>query len=764
MTVDSQGDARHRLGRLSKSLADETPATGTDNNDRRAIARETPLPGDDRRPVDTLFIALLRLTREFGRPVSEADLRAAYPVPDGGMTVNTFSQAARRLGYRVQRVPLNARNAAELPTPFVLLGTTGNGAQVALQRQDETLTMFSPLARGDTSMPLSEAADCASEALLIAPEKATAESLTWHGMISSRVKNVAGELLISSLIINLFALGSPLFMMTIYNKVIGQRALDTLQVLAIGMIMLYAFDLLLRGIRGYISSHTGARMDALLGGEAIHRLVNLPYRHFETTSTGLISERLRQLETIRQFFTGQMPMVLIDLCFVFVFLGVLYFLSPTLANIVIAAIPIFVGISFAFHRIQKKLVEQSFLALAAKTSTLAEAVANALTVKSIGLESEIEKRWGERLALSAWTGFRSNNLANIVSTLGAGLQQIAGLVIIVAGALSVIAGDMSVGALIAANILATRALAPMRQVVSAWSQLQEVHAAFGRLDEIMDEPTENRPGELMPAATLVGRITLDKVTFSYDEGAPPAVRDVSLTIEPHTIVSIIGPSGSGKSTLAKLILGLYTPESGRVLIDDTDIAHTSPHSLRRQIGVVPQEIQLFAGTVRENIAIGLPGVDHEHIVLVAKHVGAHEFIQRLPKGYDTVLSERGGGLSAGQRQLLCLTRALVRNPRVLLLDEPTSALDSATEERLLGNLRRLAATRTILIISHRPAPVAISDKVAMMVDGMIAAVGTPSEIASMARKHAGRTEPAKPNSGPEPRPAKAATRQSGSPQ
>jgi ATP-binding cassette, subfamily B, bacterial HlyB/CyaB len=735
MVVHSQGDTRRQADRADGGASDGADAERHDRRERRAVGGATRKSNENRRPVDTLFMALMRLAREFDRPVSEADIRAACPVPETGMTVNAFIQAARRLGYRVKRVPFSARGAAQLPTPFVILGGADAGAQVALNRQDGLLTVSSALSRGETTATFDEAAGGASEALLVTPEKATGPNPTWHGMISSRIKSVAKELIAASLLINLFALGSPLFVMTIYNKVIGQRALDTLWVLAIGMVMLFAFDMLLRGIRGYISSHTGARMDSLLGGEVVHRLIHLPYRHFETTSTGLISERLRQLETIRQFFTGQMPMVLVDLAFVFVFVAVLYFLSPVLAQIVIGAIPVFLIISLAFNRAQKKLVEQNFVALAAKTSALAEAVSNALTIKSLGLESEIEKRWTDRLALSAWTGFRSNNLANLISTFGSALQQFVGLVIIFVGALSVIDGQMSIGALIAANILASRAVAPMRQVVTAWSQLHEVRSAFSRLNEIMDQPTEARPGTLLPAAVINGEITLENVGFSYDPELAPALRKVNLTIEAGSIVSIIGPSGSGKSTLAKLILGLYAPEAGRVLIDGTDIAHISPHSLRRQIGVVPQEIQLFAGTVRDNICMGMPGLGHERLASVAKFVGAHDFIQLLPKGYDTVLGERGGGLSAGQRQLICITRALLRNPRILILDEPTSALDSVSEEQLLRNLHRLARTRTIFIISHRLAPASISDKIAMLVDGEIVAVGPPSEIATMTRAH-----------------------------
>jgi len=568
----------------------------------------------------------------------------------------------------------------------------------------------------------------AREALALTQADAVLPGRGWRSLIADRIKRVAVELTLASLVINLFALITPLFTMTLYNKVIGQQAVGTLEVLTVGMAMLYLFDVMLRTIRGYIASHTGARLDVLIGGEVVHRLVGLPYRHFENTPTGVISERLRQLETIRQFFTGQMPMTLVDLGFVFIFLFALGYLSPALSAVVLAAIPVFVGLSAAVHLKQKRLVDENFAALAAKTSALAETVANALTVKSLALEGEMERRWGGRLALSAWTGFRANNLANMTGALGNFLQQVVSLCVLVIGAHLVIGGEMTVGALVAANIMAGRALAPMRQVVSAWHQLQEVRSAFRRLDDIMDLPPETEPGASPATPSFEGRIAFERVSFAYEPDLPPVLRDVSLAIAQGEIVGIMGPLGSGKSTLAKLLQGLYRPTTGRILIDRTDIAHISPAALRRQLGVVPQEVQLFAGTVRENIAMGADDPDPARVVASARFVGAHDFIQRLPKGYETVLRERGTGLSSGQRQLICLARAMMRNPRILILDEATSALDSASEETFLRNLRRVARGRTVVVISHRIGPLAMADRVLVVVDGQVVAEGPPSKV------------------------------------
>ncbi len=689
-------------------------------------------------PVDSLLHCLLKVTQKFGRPVSEDELRLICPIPDGGMTLETFCLAAARIGYKARSMAIDGAGIEGLPTPFVLLGEGPEPARVVLGRERAQLVVFDPRSEGSELLSPAQVLQISRRVVLLKPGDATAAAPQqaegrWRALVINRVKRVVWELFLASLVINLVALAPPLFLMTVYNKVIGQSALSTLNVLALGMIAVYAFDFLLRAIRGYISSHTGARMDALIGSEVVHHLLHLPYRYYEATPTGMIGERLRQLDVVRQFFCGPMPITLVDLLFVGVFLLALFWINPLLAAIALAAMPVFLILSLVLHGHQKGLIEQNFLALAAKSSALAETMNNALTIKSLGLEGEVEKRWGDRLALSAWTSFKTGNVNNVVSVVSSVLQQVVGLAIIYLGALAVTAGDMSIGALIAASILANRALAPMRQVVSAWHQTQEVRAAFQRIEDILSEPMESRPGELAPLPPITGAVTFEKVRFSYGEDLEPVLNDLDLVIESDSIFGIIGPFGSGKSTLAKLIQGLYMPDSGRILIDGSDISKVSLAALRRQFGAVPQDIQLFAGTVRENIAMGTPLDEPERVVAAAKFVGAHDFIQKLPKGYNTVLGERGGGLSAGQRQLLCIARALMRNPRILLLDEATSALDEATEQRLMANLRRVSSGRTIIIISHRLAAMAIADKVALLIDGRIDCIGPPKEVIADAK-------------------------------
>ncbi|MFN4281757.1 MAG: peptidase domain-containing ABC transporter [Alphaproteobacteria bacterium] len=713
-------------GRPASEVVTPLPLAGARENAEQAL-RDAKAAAEPPKP-DALLLCLARVSVLLGKQTSLAEIRSATPLPTGRMTVDDFVRAAGRLGYKVGRRALTEDSLKAMPLPFVILGKDG-GAKVVTERRKDEFTLFDPnranaeTARGGALLAWAEGA------LLVAPITDTGKGLAgWRALVSNRLRAALIEIGFASLIINLFALGAPLFSMTVYNKVIGQQAFDTLTVLAIGMILLYAFEAILRALRGYIASHSGARLDALIGSEVMHKLLRMPLGHFESTPTGMIAERLRQLETLRQFFTGATPMALADLAFVFIFVAAQFYIDVRMGMVLVVVMPLFVLLSFFTHKAQKRLLDQSFQAMAAKASVMTETANNSLTIKSLGLEPEIEKRWEDHLARTAWTGYRSAQLSNTLSSLGGVLQNIASLVVIVLGAQWAIAGEMTVGALIASSILTSRAIAPMRQVVSTWVQVQELRAALGRLDVIMNAPGEPEPGALGPAPRLGGAITLENVSYAYGEELPKVLEEITLNVKPGEVIGIVGPSGSGKSTLARIVQGLYKPVEGRALLDGTDVEHIAPAAVRSQIGVVPQEVQLFAGTVRENVGMGLGPEAAERIVGASRFVGAHDFIMRLPKGYETQLAERGVGLSAGQRQLLCIARALARNPRILILDEATSALDPETEGALLRNLKRAAEGRTILMITHRAAPLTICDRVIVVSGGRIVREGTPQDV------------------------------------
>ena len=430
-----------------------------------------------RRPAasgDGLLRAFHRLCQQLGRPYAEAEIRAAAPVPEAGMDLRCLLVAAKRLGFKAHHERLRRRNLDAMPTPFLVIGKRPGEVRLARGRAGDHLVLVDPLTGQATAHPPDAVARLGATAVLMKPEPETVYQGLWRESIRSRLRPVLWELGLASIVINLLALATPIFLMTVYNKVINHGALKTLDVLALGMATLFGFEWLMRSLRGYVASHTGARLDAAVGSEVVHHLVHQPFKTFEAMPTGQILERLRQLDALRQFFTSQMPLLLVDLAFVGVFLAVLFFLDARLGLITLGAIPVFIGLSLLVHRRQKELVEATFKAAAAKSSCMSEAVTQAMTVKALGLEPEMERRFEGRLAESAWTSFRASNLGNTVAASGQALQALTALVLVYVGARAIVAGDLSIGALIAATILSARALAPMRQVAGAWQQLQGV--------------------------------------------------------------------------------------------------------------------------------------------------------------------------------------------------------------------------------------------------------------------------------------------------
>ncbi len=698
------------------------------------------LPDAEDGEPDQVLAAFMHLCELLERPHGAAELRAAAPTIDAALDARGLLTMGERLGLVGRLERLTKPRLRVLPTPFLVLGRKAGEAWVVRGRTGRHLVLVEPRRGVASAHTARSIVRMAGSALLFRPAEPSAEARSpWYRVLGRRLWRPLAEVALASVVINLLALATPLFMMTVYNRVISHAALQTLDVMAIGMISLFAFELLLRALRGHVASHTGARLDVAIGGEVVHRMLRLPYRAFEGTASGGLVERVRQLDQLRGFLTGQLPLLLVDLAFVGLFVGALLVLAPKLALLTVAAMPLFILLSAAAHRRQLALGRAAAGAAMQKAACLGEAVGQALTVKGLGLEPAMERRFERRLVDSAWASFRAGSLGNLVGSLGQALQHVTALGIVYVGAREIVAGDLSIGALVAANILSGRALAPMRQVFFAWQQVQQARDALQRLDAALATP-----GETQRSGTgdrrLRGHLHLEAVTFRYAEAGPPALDAVSLEIQPGTMVGIVGAPGSGKSTLVKLILGLEAPTEGRILVDGVDLRQLAPAAYRSQIGTVPQEIQLFAGTIAENIGIGAVDRSPARIVAAAKFAGIHDAIHRLPEAYDTVLGPGGAGLSMGQRQLIAIARALLRNPPVLVLDEATSALDGASEASLLQNLRRAGSGRTLVMVTHRRSVLAACDRAVLLQGGRIVRAGSPTEIAGLvdpARRRAG---------------------------
>jgi ABC-type bacteriocin/lantibiotic exporter with double-glycine peptidase domain len=688
------------------------------------------------RAVDSLMRALLYMAQQLGRPVSEAELRDTAALPDGPLDPATFLLAARRLGFVSHAVDPARTSLPALPMPFALIGG-GQPARVVVSVKAERAVVLDVIEGRIFETELGSLLDPGCQALVLrVPPPSVPEPPSWHAPIRAAIRPALARLALVSFAVNLLALASPLFMMLVVNRLAGHapaEAMGLITLLSAGLLAVYAIDFGLRLMRGWLSARTAARLDLQMSTQVVHHLVRLPYGHFERNTVGVIAERLRQLDVLRGFCAGQLPALAIDLVFAALFLAALFTIDGWLGLVALVAIPLLLAVPLASHRSQRRLADESFQALAAKGSALTETVANAATVKALGLEAEVERRWQARVERAASASFRTSQLGNVTASASASLQLLALLAVVLVGVHEIARGHLTIGGLVAANLLAARALSPMRQIASAWQQLQGARSAFARLDELMTEPVESPSGAFAPIPLGAGRVSLEEVRWRPQDDAMDVLRGADLAIAAGEIIGLVGPSGSGKTTLANMIQGLHRPTAGRVLVDGIDVAHLAPAQLRAEIGCVPQEVQLFAGSVLDNIAMGIADKDPAVVAAAARFVGAHDFIERLPQGYNTMLGERGQGLSMGQRQLLCIARALIRNPRILILDEATSALDPATEEQLLRRLRGSLQGRTVIMITHRLAPLAIADRVALVMDGRIETTGTPTEVMAYAR-------------------------------
>jgi subfamily B ATP-binding cassette protein HlyB/CyaB len=552
-------------------------------------------------------------------------------------------------------------------------------------------------------------------------------NLGWFVPSLIRYRALFLSVIFASFMVQMFGLITPLFFQVVMDKVLVHTALTTLDVLAIGFIACSLAEVILNGTRNYIFSHTTSRVDVELGSRLFDHLIHLPLEWFQARQAGQTVARVRELDSLRNFITSTALTLVIDLCFTAVYFILMFKYSQRLTCIVVLSLPLYVALSLFITPILKRRLELKFRCGATIQSLLVETVTGMETIKSLALEPQTRKRCEDALADHVTASFRAQNLGQIAGQTASLVQKLTTALIIWEGAKLVMTGDLTVGQLVAFNMIAGRVSGPILKLTQMWQDFQQAGISLRRLGDILNTPRE--PGSLPGRDSVCvnsGAISFDNVRFRYSPNAPRALDGVTLEIRPGEIVGVAGASGSGKSTLGKLIQGLYRVESGRLLVDGHDLFSADAALLRRQIGVVPQESMLFSGTVRENIAAVNRGMPLERVIRAAKLAGAHDFITELHEGYNTQVGERGASLSGGQRQRLAIARILVGDPRILIFDEATSALDYESERVVQNNMKAICAGRTVLIIAHRLSALTFSDRIVILDRGRIQEVGSPA--------------------------------------
>jgi ATP-binding cassette, subfamily B, bacterial HlyB/CyaB len=646
--------------------------------------------------------------------------------------------AAKHLGLKTKRSRSSVARLqmAALPALALMKSADGTRRVVVLAQCDGQRVLFidPQAASGQSGQPTIEPLDVftahwSGELILFTSRASVSSSLakfdfSWFIPSLVKYRRLFTEVLVVSLFLQLFALVSPLFFQVVMDKVLVHRGVTTLDVLVIGLLVVTVFESVLTTLRTYVFSHTTSRMDVELGAKLFRHLINLPLAYFQARRVGDSVARVRELENIRSFLTGNAITLVLDLVFSLIFIAVMLAYSVPLTLIVLASLPLYAGLSALLMPILRARLNEKFALGAENQAMLVETVTGIQTVKASALEPVLSKRWDEQLAAYVSASFKTSTLASYghegINLIG----KVVSAAMLWYGARLVMEQQLSVGQFVAFNMFAQRVAQPIMRMAQLWTDFQQTGISMARLGDILNTRTEVPPTVSAQLPPLQGRIQFDAVNFRYRPEAPPVLQGLTLDVRAGEVIGIVGRSGSGKSTLTKLVQRLYTPEQGRVLVDGIDISLIDAAQLRRQIGVVLQENLLFNRSVRENIAITDPAAPFAAVMHAAQLAGAHEFISDLPEGYDTVVGEQGAGLSGGQRQRIAIARALFTNPRILILDEATSALDYESEAILQRNMHAICAGRTVIIIAHRLSSVRHAHRIIAMDKGRIVEAGT----------------------------------------
>lgn len=694
---------------------------------------------------DSLLACLLIMTRLKDAPCSETSLIAGLPLIDQRLSPELFVRAASRAGLEAKVVERKLDEISSIVLPVVLL-LESNRALVLreIDNANQTASIVDAESGDEKQIPLAKLnQQYTGYAIYVKAEerfeqaqdlKARQQKEHWFWAVMKSSWRIYRDVLLASFFINLFAIATPLFVMNVYDRVVPNQAIETLWVLAIGVIVVYVFDLILKGLRGYFIEVAGKKSDILLSSFLFERVLGSRFSE-RPNSVGSFVSQFREFDTVRNFYTSSTIAALVDIPFITLFLLIIFYVGGPLVWVPIIALPIILVYGLLMQKPIKNAVEQTFVSSAQKNATLVESLVGLETVKVLGAEGSLQRLWEKSVGHMAYWSQRVRILSLSVGLFSGLVQQLASVILIIVGVYLIAERELTMGALIASFMLAGRAMAPIAQVANLLVSYDQTKTALSALDDIVAKTQERNPEKpFIKRPSFEGGIQFNKVTFSYPDESQPALDNVSFKIEPGEKVAIIGRIGSGKSTIQKLLLGLYQSEQGGVLFDGIDSRQIDPADLRRHIGHVPQDVILFAGSVKSNIVYGAPHVEDAEIIRVANYSGVKEFVDRHPLGFDRQVGERGQALSGGQRQSIGIARALLDSPSMCLLDEPTNGMDNSTESLVKDNLLTTLKDKTVILVTHKTSLLSLVDRVIVLDNGKLIADGPKEPVLDALKK------------------------------
>jgi HlyB family type I secretion system ABC transporter len=679
---------------------------------------------------------LVMVSRYWGKNFSVNRLRDIANVDRNGSSLRGLSAAAESIGFSTRPVKASLDQLAKQKLPAIA-HWEGKHYIVVYEITPKHVIVADP-AIGQCSLSHAEfKANWTGYTLLLQPTamlKDTKETSTPFWQFFELMKPhslVMLEVFIASVFIQIFGLVTPLFTQLILDRVVVQRSELTLTAVGLGLLIFSLFRVAMTGLRQYLLDHTANKIDLALIVGFIRHTLRLPLSYFESRYVGDIISRVQENRKIQRFLSGEALSILLDLVTVFIYLGLMFWYSWKMALLVLVIVPPFLLLALIATPFLQKISREIFNAVANESSYLIEALSGVRTVKSTAVEQTVRWHWEELLSKEVKTNFSGQIISNRLQIFSNTIEAVVTTILLWFGAYQVIHNELTIGQLVAFNMLLGNIIRPFQRLTVLWNQLQEVVIAVERINDVLDAPPEedlqHQARQSLPP--IQGNIRFDNVTFRYHpEGDINILENLSFEIHSGQMVALVGRSGSGKTTISKLVLGLYPPTDGKVLIDGQDITSLSLRSLREQVGVVDQDTFLFGGTIRENISLAHPGATLAEIIEAARLAGADEFIKKLPMGYETQIGEGGGMLSGGQRQRIAIAKALLGNPKLLVLDEATSHLDAESERIIQTNLNTILKDRTTLVIAHRLSTVRNADLILVLDRGVLIESGTHQEL------------------------------------